>query len=143
MELQQVREQIKQLQQKARAMSHELFVEGSKQIFADFPELISVSWRQYTPYFNDGDTCTFRACNEYPAFVILVDGEEVEDEEFSPSEWAKKYMDEKLLPFYDKMTAVQQWLSAFDEDYLLATFGDHAQVTLTRDGVDVGSYDHD
>lgn len=29
------------------------------------------------------------------------------------------------------------------KDYLLATFGDHAQVTLTRDGVNVDSYDHD
>lgn len=143
MELQQVRDQIKQLQEKAREMSHELFVEGSKQVFADFPELVSVSWRQYTPYFNDGDTCTFRAHNEYPAMTVLVDGEEIEDEEFSPSEWAVKYMDPKLLPFYDKMVVVQQWLAEFDEDYLLAAFGDHAQVTLTRDGVDVAEIDHD
>lgn len=143
MELQQVREEIKQLQEKARKMSHELFVEGSKQIFADFPELVSVSWRQYTPYFNDGDTCTFQAVNDYPAFVVMVDGEEIEEEEFSTAEYYKKYLNEKLLPFYPKMVAVTQWLSEFDDDYLFATFGDHAQVTLTRNGVNIDEYDHD
>jgi len=30
-------------------------------IFATAPNLKSVSWRQYTPYFNDGDTCEFSA----------------------------------------------------------------------------------
>lgn len=124
-------------------MSKELFTEGSKQIFADFPELVSVSWRQYTPYFNDGDSCTFRAYTDYPEMTVMVDGEEIEDEEFSPSDYAIKYMDPKLLPFYDKMKTVHEWLSAFDEDYLLSAFGDHARVTLTRDGVDVDSYDHD
>jgi len=30
-------------------------------IFATAPNLKSVSWTQYTPYFNDGDTCEFSA----------------------------------------------------------------------------------
>jgi hypothetical protein len=30
-------------------------------IFATATNLKSVSWRQYTPYFNDGDTCEFSA----------------------------------------------------------------------------------
>lgn len=32
-----------------------------KDIFATAPNLKSVSWTQYTPYFNDGDTCYFSA----------------------------------------------------------------------------------
>lgn len=32
-----------------------------KDIFETAPKLKSVSWTQYTPYFNDGDTCEFSA----------------------------------------------------------------------------------
>ena len=32
-----------------------------KDIFTTAPKLKSVSWTQYTPYFNDGDTCYFSA----------------------------------------------------------------------------------
>jgi hypothetical protein len=32
---------------------------GSAELFEEFPELESFSWTQYTPYFNDGDTCEF------------------------------------------------------------------------------------
>lgn len=32
-----------------------------KDIFETAPNLKSVSWRQYTPYFNDGETCYFSA----------------------------------------------------------------------------------
>jgi hypothetical protein len=31
------------------------------ELFAQAPKLKSVSWTQYTPYFNDGDTCEFSA----------------------------------------------------------------------------------
>lgn len=143
MNLQQTKAEIKRLQEQARQLSQNLFTEGSKQIFQDFPELVSVSWQQYTPYFNDGDTCTFSAHTDYPQMVLEIDGEEIEDEEFSPTEWAKKYMDPKLLPFYDKMVVVHEWLTSFDDDFLLATFGDHARVTLTRDGVEVAEIYHD
>lgn len=30
-----------------------------KDLFDKYPEIRSVVWTQYTPYFNDGDTCTF------------------------------------------------------------------------------------
>ena len=34
-------------------------------IFDTFPEVKSVSWTQYTPYFNDGEECTFSAHIDY------------------------------------------------------------------------------
>lgn len=30
-----------------------------KEFFTKFPEVTSIMWAQYTPYFNDGDTCYF------------------------------------------------------------------------------------
>ena len=34
--------------------------EEFKKAFAAHPDLKAIQWRQYTPYFNDGDPCTFR-----------------------------------------------------------------------------------
>ncbi|WP_074344742.1 hypothetical protein [Mycobacteroides abscessus] len=38
-----------------------------------FPEVVSVRWTQYTPYFNDGDACTFSV---HEARTKLVDTDE-------------------------------------------------------------------
>jgi len=31
----------------------------AQQIFDAFPECVAITWDQYTPYFSDGDSCTF------------------------------------------------------------------------------------
>ncbi|AXH70508.1 hypothetical protein HOT75_gp121 [Gordonia phage Daredevil] len=38
-----------------------------------FPEVEAIRWRQWTPYFNDGDVCTFSA---YGVEVKFVDGDD-------------------------------------------------------------------
>jgi hypothetical protein len=45
----------RKLQQEGEAAVKDAF----KDLFDKFPEVRSVVWCQYTPYFNDGDTCTF------------------------------------------------------------------------------------
>jgi hypothetical protein len=59
----------KQMEETAKG----LFTEMSAELFADNPQLISYSWTQYTPYFNDGDECIFRCQGDYPTVVIAVD----------------------------------------------------------------------
>lgn len=56
-----------------------------KQLFEDFPDLEWFSWTQYTPYFNDGDECTFRVNSDLIIKLkgfraISDDGEDDEDE---------------------------------------------------------------
>ena len=34
-------------------------------------------------------------------------------------------------------------LRNFDEDFFMSQFGDHAEVTVTLEGVSVGEYEHD
>jgi hypothetical protein len=49
----------------------------SAQFFKDFPEILSVYWTQYTPYFMDGDACEFGVNDVF----FTIDGEVlVEDE---------------------------------------------------------------
>lgn len=62
-ELRKKRDDInKQLQEQAKT----LFLESAKSVFENHPDLKSFSWTQYTPYFNDGDTCEFSAHTDDP-----------------------------------------------------------------------------
>ena len=45
----------KELEEEAKAVVFEEF----KKIFVKYPHLTAIKWSQYTPYFNDGDECTF------------------------------------------------------------------------------------
>ena len=133
------------------------------------PALSGFRWTQYTPYFNDGDTCEF-SLNEYS--VKLTDAAEkllFTDEATSPSEegyemdgdgyvrldhfdlkdlikdradvFNHKEMKEiegvvkQVEKLWEAMAEIQPALQAF--------FGDHAQITVTKKGIDNISYDHD
>ena len=46
------------------------------------PRIQAISWTQYTPYFNDGDSCTFSAHTSYPSYIgIGENGETLENDE--------------------------------------------------------------
>lgn len=49
----------------------------AKQFLDKCPEVTGVHWTQYTPYFNDGDTCEF-GVNEYCFHILDEDNDEVE-----------------------------------------------------------------
>jgi hypothetical protein len=38
---------------------------------------------------------------------------------------------------------IVNFLGRFDNDFYLSKFGDHAEITVTKDGVDISDYDHD
>jgi len=44
-----------EFQKKAKVALHEEF----KNFFESYPEIKSIVWNQYTPYFNDGEECVF------------------------------------------------------------------------------------
>lgn len=46
------------LQEEALDLIKPLF----KSFMEEHPELVRMRWCQYTPYFNDGEPCTFRVC---------------------------------------------------------------------------------
>src|SRR5271169_3652018 len=51
-----------------------LFTEMTADLFADNPTLVSFGWNQYTPFWNDGDVCTFSCNGDYPKVSIMADG---------------------------------------------------------------------
>jgi hypothetical protein len=38
---------------------------------------------------------------------------------------------------------IKEFLSNFDEDFFMTQFGDHAEITITPEGVSVDEYEHD
>ena len=108
-------------QEEFKEKGGELFKALLSPVFENFPEVNSISWTQYTPYFNDGDECTFGVRNDYPE----VNGEEVD------------YKSKLLKDIVENLQAI-------DEDIYKFAFGDHVKVTIHRDGkVEIDEYSHD
>jgi hypothetical protein len=155
--LKQKTEEIKKLKKDFQQTAKNIFFEMSKDIFNDHPKLESFGWSQYTPYFNDGDTCIFRANTEY----IKINEEDVDDSDWISENnviswgiWDRvnKTYDgrvEEPNPNYDKDLAeatseVKEFLDHFDNDFYLSQFGDHSEITIKRSGeIVVDEYEHD
>lgn len=54
-----LREEIKQKREAINKECKAVFEAEAKTIFERHPKLDSFKWRQYTPYFNDGEECIF------------------------------------------------------------------------------------
>ncbi len=106
-------------------------------IMSEMPEELSVSWTQYTPYFNDGDTCEFNA-NTYD-MCPQVNGEELWDEE-------EGVIPDTTITFkqaFHIAEVIQKIVEQIPDDMLLDAYGDHAEVSISKKGVEVSEYDHD
>lgn len=108
------------------------------------PGVDSIRWRQYTPYFNDGEPCEFSV---HDVQVKLVDGdpEGGDYEDGYEDSWTLSYRAERegvTLPT-GLEDALKKWQSAHFESVARKNFGDHAIVTATRGGFSVEFYDHD
>lgn len=118
---------------KVAAIGKDAVVAAFVPVFDAHPEANAVRWRQYTPYFNDGNACTFGVGE---TGVRFGDDEESGDyEDGFVSSW-------DLSEDADKK-AVFEAMPDIPDDVLLAVFGDHVVVTVTRDGCEVEEYNHD
>lgn len=126
-----------------------LFKEAAAELFEKHSTLVSFSWTQYTPYWNDGDTCLFSAgideiflktTNQVPESTEDDEDHDDEDDIFSSySIDDKKHMTPREKAGMD----VLKFLKNFDDDSLESMFGDHAKVIVTAKGVKVEEYEHD
>lgn len=126
-----------------------------KELFLQTPELKAIKWVQYTPYFNDGDVCTFRVCNSVFTNAEGDDLENVHDYEYTGEKvnvwiYNSGYFDSHdMIHEYpnhlrDRFKMVEKLLTSPDmKDILLASFGDHAEVTVTAETIKVSEYQHD
>ena len=148
---------VAELNKQVREESQRLLNEGFTEVFAKYPKLLSFSWNQYTPYFNDGDECTFRVNTDSLIPDFTDESAEDHDYEYSQgdSTWnpkTKKYdyaelSDEKKLnnEAYNELVEI---VEAIDDDTMKATYGNHITVTVSKneDGTlktSTEDYEHD
>jgi hypothetical protein len=140
------KERMRAAKAEAAKIAQDAFKEGAADLFAAHSRLESFGWRQYTPYFNDGDTCEFGVNIDYPE----INGDDENDSlrEFVYRSVAGKY--EKVAnEGYDAELgaankAVKEFLASFDEDDFKEMFGDHMKITVSRNGeLTTEQYDHD
>lgn len=105
-----------------------------------------IEWEQYTPYFNDGDACTF-SVNEPQLYKHLCD-DECDDNEcdnvqefYMPldhNECNEFNLDEK------KCRDLYKMFNSLPTDFFESVFGDHVKIRINHDGsYDVSESHHD
>jgi len=133
------------------------------QALLDDPTITEFGWRQYTPYFNDGEPCEFGLHGVWVRTTAEVDTEDEYydlydlDVDYHPSlgrvhrEWdnetrtyVNEYYEGPDEDRYNRCQALDRALQsgAFD-NVLLKHFGDHAMVTVRKDGIEVEFYSHE
>lgn len=112
--------------------------------------LKAITWRQYTPHFNDGEACVFSARDPYLLLSDDVDDIDDDDNSFDTysidgtSDYARSKREKMNQAIGEAAVAafVETW-AKLDEQILEAVFGDHCQITITKDSVEVEEYEHD
>lgn len=155
-ELKKMNAELEELQKAHLEKSKVLFTDVSKKLFEKHPALESYSWRQYTPYFNDGDECVFSARTDYPT----INGEDPDDSDafdeitvINYGEWDRKTstyigrIEEPNPNYKPELSAalkdVKEFLSNIKDEVLRQLFGDHVEVTVCKDKTEVEEYEHD
>ncbi len=105
---------------------------------ADINYLTGIKWAQYTPYFNDGEACVFGIHGVY----YQIDGAEEggdDDDGWCETYW---YGDDKPPAFAADLKAFEKAINEIG-DGMERIFGDHVEVTCTRESIEVNEYSHD
>lgn len=121
-----------------------IFESEAKSIFDKYPKLERFSWTQYTPHFNDGDACEFGVRNH--DIPITYDGKDFDDVSKYTFDTSESYCDDNAISLYgfkDAFVEIDALLKNFEEDDYKFMFGDHVEITVSRDGVNVEEYEHD
>lgn len=137
------------------------------QAVLDDPTIVEFGWRQYTPYFNDGEPCTFsvhgtwvrtdadtdvdddyeldldgghRTLGDEPHIKVPADGVGATN----GWKWEKGPYEGPDKGRYDRCHDLRKAVEGGSfEHVLLDAFGDHANITVRRAGIEVEFYDHD
>lgn len=153
--LEKIKAELAAFEEKKKVFVEELrkeFPTMFKELFEKSEKIESFGWKQYTPYFNDGDTCEFNVYCDYPD----INGECIDDCDWY--DWKIEYYlrgDEKYANLLienpeldvELYKVVEEFISVIESipgEFLKDLFGDHAQVTIHKDGrVEVDHYSHD
>ena len=129
---------------------------------AENEEIRAIQWTQYTPYFNDGDPCVFSVTDSAFFFKAPLDTEDLlsdldswDEGFYEYSDFEQDYNLKELHHFgvnipLSRLKEIQlsfgllvDFLIKIDDYAYLSLFGDHAQITATKDEFTVAEYKHE
>jgi hypothetical protein len=132
----------------------EVFPLATKELFNQFPELKSFGWKQYTPYFNDGDECIFSV--RIDSLTIngfdYYDGDDADRDDMinihrraKRTIWNGGIVDNPEFSEYFEniVNTIKEVVKAFGDEDLKFIFGEHSEVLVTADGAESKEYYHD
>lgn len=68
-----------EIRQQMQEEAKKVFKVGANELFERYPDMVSFSWRQYTPYFNDGEPCEFGVRTSSDSINITLRSEDSEE----------------------------------------------------------------
>lgn len=163
------RQKMEEMQKKVAKMGADELHKAFLPLFDKNPKLESLTWTQYTPYFNDGDECVFSVNVDYLSAVyggVKYDGVNVVKKEYSYTPY-KATEPKVVLPgvklaleeggkgldllkgteegdnMMEAIAALQGLLDGLGDDLCRTIWGNHVEVTLSREGFTTEDYDHE
>ena len=171
--LQEIKNKIEAIQKQKEELTAQLRKDFAPMLMPLFEKtngkIKSIGWSQYTPYFNDGEECTF-STNLDMDYGIMVNGQTLEDREddlfgSDPyslnlyisnieryNKWVSDHPEYTLnestkendLEIVGYVKEFYDLLSSIDDEFYKDLFGDHVEVTINADGtVETNEYNHD
>lgn len=113
-------------------------------VVVEHPAVEYITWHQYTPYFNDGDPCTFSAGDINVKLTGVDEGGDYDDGVFSS--WDLSYEEDLEVEDLEGLKASLKNLAnawPLHEVICQQKFGDPSIVTYNGQSFDVEFYDHD
>lgn len=137
----------------------DLFTQQAKEFMEKYPEVHSIMWRQYAPSFNDGDPCYFSVHeaemhvdpSKVPDDILKLSGLTKDDEPCNDYEYgwgsnSYSYVLNKVKEKRELSQREKDLLKDYDvlmscpDTFFESFFGDGAEVTITKDGINVDDY---
>lgn len=137
--------------EKAKADLHKALLEGLASLFEAHPNVKSVQFTAYTPYFNDGeectyschaDSCTFNGWQEYEDSDIEAEGEDILKNS-ERKNWKNKENFDYNKAAEKAVEAFRAELGSVQDDVWKMVVGDHVSVNITPNGITTTPYDHE
>jgi hypothetical protein len=142
------RQIIKEAKSRMVAIAQDLFAAKSREVFEQHPKLQGIRITAYTPYWCDGGPCEYGVSDPYIRFEGA-DTEELSHRSFVDDDgyfeiYDYEGCDEKYPDgAVEACKAAEALVKSISEEDFKSLFGDHVQVTITRDGVETEEYEHD
>ena len=144
-EFQKLNDEIEVKRQKATGLFKVALKEALNNVLKD--GISKIKWKQYTPYFNDGEACIFSV--HEPVFYIdngIIPNYFSLEEDEEDGGWyylsfrnAEKNND-KVLQSIEKLNS---FFTELDNFYFLNSFDDHVEIIYDGQEFEINDYSHD